>query len=81
MSRLATRRFGVAVLTCDDFGEWRFRETLGQEDAEVVGQGMVAICRASFIRLLVSDFGDTMSPTFCFQCRVVPSSVNALMRA
>ena len=58
--------FDVAVRTCDDFGEWRFRETLGQEDAYYFGQAVVAMCRASFVRLLVSDLGDTMSPVFYF---------------
>ena len=61
--------------------EWRFRETFGQEDAVDGGQAMVAMRRASFVRLLVSDVGDTMSPKFCFQYRVVPSSVSVLMRA
>ena len=59
--------FDVAVRTRDDFGEWRFRETPGLEDAYDFGQAVVGTCRVSFVRLLVSDLGDMMSPEFCFR--------------
>ena len=68
--------FDVAARDCDEFGEWRFRETFRQEGAEYVGQAMVAMCCVGFIRLLVSGIGYTMSQLFWFQHRVVPSSVD-----
>ena len=68
--------FEAATRDCGDFGEWRFRETFGQEDTEDFGQAMVAMCCTSVVRLLMSDVGNTMSPKFCFRYRVVPSSVD-----
>ena len=50
--------FDVAARVCNDFGEWRFRETFRQEDAEDVGQTMVAMCCVGFIRLLVGSLGN-----------------------
>ena len=65
----------VAARGCDDFGEWRFRKTSRQEDAESVGQAVVAMCCASSMRLLVERRRQHNEPKVFVQYRVVLSSV------